>query len=134
MIIMPRGKKTPPEVIYQIMTSWAITKNYKETSRELGIPVTTVKKIVDEHMHEEKFEILCNEKEQEFSQKASRIIDKALDRLERDIDDEDKAIPVNHLTTVIGTLFDKRALADGIATERVTVEVKLPDEVDEYAG
>lgn len=131
---MPRGKKTPPEVIYKIMTSWAVTKNYKETSRELGIPVATVKKIVDEHIHEEKFERLCNEKEKEFSQKASSIINKALNRLERDIDNDDKDIPINHLTTVIGTLFDKRALADGNATERVAVEVKLPDEVDEYAG
>ena len=131
---MPRGKKTPPEVVYQIMTSWAVTKNYKETADNLGLPVSTVKKIVDEHIQEEKFEKLCDEKEREFSKKATRIIAKALSRLEREIDDEEKDIPINQLTTAIGTLFDKRALADGAATENVSVEVRLPPRVDEYAG
>lgn len=132
---MPRGKKTSPELIYKIMTSWAITRNYKETADNLRLAVSTVKKIVDEHIHEEKFERLCNEKEQEFSQKASRIIDKALNRLERDIDDEDKAIPVNHLTTVIGTLTDKKLLIEGKPTARTEVvgEDKL-NKLAELAG
>ena len=129
-----KGKKTTPEVVYQIMTSWAATKNYKETADSLGLPVSTVKKIVDENISDEKFAKLCNEKEQEFSRKASRIIDKALKRLEKDIDNEEKDIPVNHLTTVIGTLFDKKALADGNATENVSIEIKLPPGADEYAG
>lgn len=130
---MPRGKKTSPEMIYKIMSSWAVTKNYKETANTLNLPVSTVKKVVDDHKGEEKFEKLCNEKEKEFSLKASRIIDKALDRVEYEID-SGKNIPINHLTTVIGTLFDKRALADGTATENVVVDVKLPDGIDEYAG
>ena len=131
---MPRGKKTSPEVIYKIMTSWAVTNNYKETARELTMPVTTVKNVVDNNKDKPEFVKLCNEKKKEFSENASRIINKAMARLERDIDNVDKAIPINHLTTVIGTLFDKRALADGKSTEKVTVEVKLPDGADEYAG
>lgn len=116
------------------MTSWAVTKNYKETADSLGMAVSTVKKIVDEHITDEKFEKLCTQKEREFSRRADTIIKKALDRLERSIDDEEKDIPINHLTTAIGTLYDKKALADGDATENVKVEVKLPPGVDEYAG
>lgn len=132
---MPRGKKTTPETIYKIMTSWAITKNYKETADNLGLAVSTVKKIVDEHITEEKFEKLCNEKEQEFAKKADKIIDKALNRLERDIDNAEKEIPVNHLTTVIGTLIDKKLLLEGKPTVRAEVigEDKL-NKLAELAG
>lgn len=132
---MPRGKKTTPETIYKIMTSWAVTKNYKETADNLGLAVSTVKKIVDEHITEEKFEKLCNEKEQEFTKKADKIIDKALNRLERDIDNEMKDIPVNHLTTVIGTLTDKKLLIEGKPTARTEVvgEDKL-NKLAELAG
>ena len=38
------------------------------------------------------------------------------------------------VTTAIGTLYDKRALAEGGTTENVTVSVKLPEGIDEYAG
>lgn len=132
---MPRGKKTTPETIYKIMTSWAVTKNYKETADNLGLAVSTVKKIVDEHITEDKFEKLCIEKEQEFTKKADKIIDKALNRLEKDIDNEMKDIPVNHLTTVIGTLTDKKLLIEGKPTARTEVvgEDKL-NKLAELAG
>ena len=116
-----KGKKTTPEVVYQIMTSWAATKNYKETADSLGLPVSTVKKIVDENISDEKFVKLCNEKEQEFAKKADRIIDKAFKRLERELDDEEKDIPVNHLTTVIGTMTDKKLLLEGKPTVRTEI-------------
>lgn len=116
---MPRGKKTSPEVVYQVMTSWAITNNYNETARELGMAVSSVKQIVDSHKENEEFEKLRTEKKEEFSRKASRIIDKALDRLEQAIDNDEEYIPVNQLTTAIGTLYDKRALARGESTQNV---------------
>ncbi len=103
------------------MASWATTKNYKETADSLGLPVSTVKKIVDEHIQEEKFEKLCNEKEQEFSQKATRIINKAFARLEKELDNDNRDIPVNHLTTVIGTMTDKKLLIEGKPTERTEI-------------
>ena len=118
---MPRGKKTPPDMVYKIMTSWAVTKNYKETADGLGLSVSTVKKIVDERIREEKFEKLCNEKEQEFAKRADKMIDKAFNRLEKELDDEDKDIPVNHLTTVIGTLTDKKLLLEGKPTTRTEI-------------
>jgi len=131
---MSRGKKTSPEVVYQIMTSWAITGNYAETAKELKISETTVRKIVKENKDKEEYAELCKEKRKSFSDKAEAIIDKALERLARELDDEEKEIPVNHLTTVIGTMYDKKALADGKATDNVSVSIKLPEGIDEYAG
>lgn len=118
---MPRGKNTPPEVVYQIMTSWAVTDNVNETSKQLNIAESTVRKIVKANKDKAEFAKLCEEKRNNFSKKADGIINKALNRLERDIDNEDKDIPVNHLTTVIGTLTDKKLLLEGKPTVRAEV-------------
>lgn len=167
---MSRGKKTPPEVVYKIMTSWVITNNFKETARDLGLAVTTVKSIVDSNKDKPEFVKLRNEKMNEFSSRASEIIQKGLTLLNKRLDraimyEDDLDVLINEIfatsktelsqdeknklinkiralqlqdikaiTTAIGTLFDKKALADGTATENVSVEIKLPPGADEYAG
>lgn len=154
---MPRGKKTPPEVVYQIMTSWVITNNYKETARELDLPYMTVKSIVDKNKDKPEFVKLRNEKMSEFSSRASEIIQKGLTLLNKRLDraiasEEDldtlideiyatdkeelsqdeknrlvnkiRTLQVQNMkdiTTAIGTLFDKKALADGKPTERTEI-------------
>lgn len=154
---MPRGKKTPPEVVYQIMTSWVITNNYKETARELDLPYMTVKSIVDKNKDKPEFVKLRNEKMSEFSSRASEIIQKGLTLLNKRLDraiasEEDLDILIDEIyatdkeelsqdeknrlvnkirtlqvqnmkdiTTAIGTLFDKKALADGKPTERTEI-------------
>lgn len=40
---------------------------------------------------------------------------------------------IKALTTAIGTLYDKRALAQGESTDNTKIEFKLPKGVDEYA-
>ena len=116
------------------MTAWAVSQNVNATAKELGMAEATVRKIVKDNKDKPEFTKLCEQKREEFSVKASRIIDKALNRLERDIDDEGKSIPVNHLTTAIGVLTEKKLLIDGKPTDNVTVSVKLPEGIDEYAG
>ena len=154
---MPRGKKTSPEVIYKIMTSWTITNNYKETARDLKLPVTTVKSIVDGNKDKPEFVTLRNEKMNEFSRRASEIIQKGLTLLNRRFDralsseadldvlideifatkkeeltqdEKNKLVnkiralqlqDIKAITTAIGTLFDKKALADGKPTERTEI-------------
>lgn len=154
---MPRGKKTPPEVICQIMTSWTVTNNYKETARELDLPYMTVKSIVDKNRDKPEFVKLRNEKMNEFSNRASEIIQKGLTLLNKRLDraiasEEDLDILIDEIyatdkeelsqdeknrlvnkirtlqvqnmkdiTTAIGTLFDKKALADGKPTERTEI-------------
>lgn len=131
---MARGKKTSPETIFAIMTSWAVTDNPAETARQLNLPETSVRQIIDTNKDKPEFVELRAQKRADFSAKASRIIDKALDRLERDIDDDMKNIPANHLTTVIGVLTEKKLLIDGKPTDSVEVNIKLPEGMDDYAG
>ena len=118
---MPRGKKTAPETIYAVMASWAVTNNVNETAKVLELSYSTVKGIVDKNKDNPEFAKLRNKKKDEFSKRADGIISKALNRLERDIDNEDKDIPVNHLTTVIGTLTDKKLLLEGKPTVRTEI-------------
>ncbi len=167
---MSRGKKTAPEVIYQVMTSWVITNNYKETARELQLPYMTVKSIVDKNKDKPEFVKLRDEKMSEFSNRASEIIQKGLTLLNKRFDraiasEEDLDILIDEIfatdkeelsqdeknrlvakiralqlqdikaiTTAIGTLFDKKALCNGDATENVSVEIKLPPGIETYAG
>ena len=128
-----RGKKTSPELIYKVMVSYAITRNNMETSRQLGIPESTVRKIVEDNKDKEEFVKLCEQKQDEFAEKTTRIIDKLLERLENEIYNEEKDIPINHITTAIGTLYDKRALSKGESTENTKITFDLPPEIDKYA-
>ncbi len=130
---MAKGKKTSPEVIYKIMISWAITHSYSQTARDLDMAESTVEKIVKDNKDKDEFVKLCAEKKDEFAEKATRIINRALERLEEELTNDEKEIPINHLTTAIGTLYDKRALANGESTENTKITFELPPEVDKYA-
>ena len=116
---MARGKKTAPEDVYRVMTSYAVTNNLSETARQTNIPFGTVKDIVDKNKNADEFKILQDEKREEFSEKASVIIDKLLERITKEVDNEEKDIPLHHLTTAIGTLYDKRALSRGETTQNI---------------
>ena len=116
---MARGKKTSPEVIYKVMTSYAITRNYNQTARDLGMAYATVKDIVQANQDAEEFVILRQQKQDEFADKASVIIDMLLERITETVADNEKEIPLHHLTTAIGTLYDKRALSKGEMTQNV---------------
>jgi hypothetical protein len=130
---MAKGKKTDNETIYKIMISMFSTNNFSETARQLDIPITTVEKIYKDNKDKEEFVKLCNKKKEEFTDKASRIIDKALNRLEKALDDEEDRIPVNNLSTVIGTLYDKRALAKGESTSNTDINIKMDKKVEELS-
>lgn len=120
-----KGKKTDNETIYKIMISMFSTNNFSETARQLEIPITTVEKIYKENKDKEEFVKLCNEKKDEFAKTATRLIGKALNRLEKVLDDKEEKIPVNNLSTVIGTLYDKRALSKGESTANSKFEVDI---------
>lgn len=130
---MAKGKKTDNETIYKIMISMFSTNNFSETGRQLGIATTTVEKIYKDNKDKPEFVKLCNEKKEEFTDKASRLIDKALKRLEEALDNKEDKIPVNNLSTVIGTLYDKRALAKGESTANTDINIKMDKKVEELS-
>lgn len=130
---MAKGKKTDNLTIYKIMISMFSTNNYSETARQLNIPATTVEKIYKDNKDKEEFVKLCEQKKEEFTTKASRLIDKALNRLEQVLDDKEEKIPVNNLSTVIGTLYDKRALSKGESTNNTDINIKMDKKVEELS-
>lgn len=163
---MAQGKKTDNETIYKVMLSYITTRNYSETGRQLNMPESTVRKIVDDNKDKEEFAKLCEEKRDEFIEKADKIIYKATELLERRLDtalesqdeiedmiqdvwnageDEIKGAAkkalvnklsrlqlnaLNEITTALGTMYDKRALAKGEPTsnERLTINIELSDD------
>lgn len=130
---MAKGKKTDSITIYKVMISYITTRNYSETARQLDMPESTVRKIIDDNKDNEEFAKLCEEKRDEFVDKATRIIDKALDRLDKVLGDKEEKIPVNNLSTVIGTLYDKRALAKGESTTNASMTIKMDKKVEELS-
>ncbi len=130
---MARGKKTDNETIYKVMLSVFSTGNYSETARKLNIPVGTVEDIYKRNIEKKEFTKLRKEKTEEFAEKASRLIDKALNRLEQALDDKEEKIPVNNLSTVIGTLYDKRNLAEGKSTVNTDINIKMDKKVEELS-
>lgn len=83
---MAKGKKTDNETIYKIMVSMFSTNNFNETSRQLKVPVKTVEKIYKENKDKEEFTKLYMQKKEEFTETATRIINKATDLMEKRID------------------------------------------------
>ena len=128
-----RGKKTDNETIYKIMISYFSTNNFSETARQLNIPVETVEDIYKRNKDKEEFIKLHKEKTDDFIEKANRIIDKAMNRLEATLDDKKEKIAVNNLSTVIGTLVDKRNLAEGKATVNTDINIKMNKEIEELS-
>lgn len=131
---MARGKKTDPQTIYNIMCSYFETRNYSQTSRDLDIPEQTVEKIVKEHIKEPEYRELWDKKKEDFATKADLIIYKAMDRLVEQLDNQ-KNIPVNQLTTAIGTLYDKKLISQtgvlGNDTPSVQINIVSNDNLEE---
>ena len=109
----------------KVVASYALTNSYNKTAKEFGINDHTVKKIITENAD------LYEQKKDEFVEKASEIIDMAIDKLKKELKKDD--IPVNQLTTVIGTLYDKRALAKGESTNNNSITITMSDDVKELS-
>lgn len=130
---MARGVKIDNKKIAEIVASYALTNNYNQTAKETGVCANSVKNIINKQKTEnaDEFAKVCEEKKEEFVEYADRLINKAMAKLDKALNRED--IPVNNLTTVIGTLYDKRALAKGEMTSNTSISIKMTDEIKELS-
>ena len=105
-----------------------------EVARQTKIPLTTVHMTLKEEgfLDEDKFEELRNAKKQEFIGKAFDLAMETLDVIGekiislKDIESLKKA-NIRDLTTALGTLYDKQALASGEPTTITESRKPLPD-------
>lgn len=163
---MAKGQKTSLEDVYKIMVGYASNRNVNALSRELSMPESTVRKIIEDNKGKDEFKKLCEEKEMEFVQRADEIIQKGTKLLNKRLDtaleqyedleiildealsmnkdeltqSEKKSLikkisklqinSLNEITTAIGTMYDKKALAKGEPTnnEKITITVSVVDE------
>lgn len=121
---MAQGVTTDRETLYKVMASYFMTRSYAATSRELDMPLSTVEKLVKKHINDEEFIELWNKKKEKFATKADILISKAMDKLEGELDKQEN-IPINQLTTAIGTLYDKRRIETVGSIESSTPDVTI---------
>lgn len=121
---MAQGVTTDRETLYKVMASYFMTRSYAATSRELDMPLSTVEKLVKKHINDEEFIELWNKKKEKFATKADILISKAMDKLEGELDKQEK-IPINQLTIAIGTLYDKRRIETVGSIESSTPDVTI---------
>ena len=122
---MPSGVKTPTKKKIEVIKSYVQTDSFNATAKETGVNPKTCKKIVEENPKE-----YIDEKEQ-FIATTTRLINKALNKLDEGLDRDN--IPINNISTTIGTLYDKRALAKGESTNNDSIVIKMTDELKELS-
>lgn len=121
---MAKGKQLDSQEVYNIMNSYFETRSFTQTGRDLEVPVSTVENTVKKHLNDKEFVELWNRKKEDFITRADIIIHKAMDRLTKELDSE-KEIPVNQLTTAIGTLYDKKMVSQTGITGTITPAVQI---------
>ena len=120
--------------IMNIMVSYFDTRSYNETSKELGYPYNSVKYIVRKHYEEPDFVKIREQKEAQFAERATHLIYKAMNKLNKELEQQEH-IPVNQLTTAIGTLYDKKLISQtgvlGNDTPSVQINIVSNDNLEE---
>ena len=131
---MARGKKTDTETIYKIMQCYFMYGNFSDVASELNVPESTVRDIVHNNKDNPDFTELRDKTRRKFSKDFERIISKAMNRLDREIDEQER-IPVSQLSTVVGTLYDKNRLEHGESTENTnnTIQIGFSEEMQELS-
>lgn len=137
---MARGKKTSDEDREKVKTVVYLNPlaSQSEIARQTKIPLTTVHEMLKEEgfLDKDKYEELRESKKQEFICKAFDLAMETLDVIGdkitslKDIEALKKA-NIRDLTTALGTLYDKQALASGEPTIISERQEPTPDLVKE---
>jgi len=138
---MAQGKKTSEADKERIKAVVYLNPLASQTdiSRQTNIPLTTVHELLkqDGFLDKDKFDELRDAKKQEFIGKAFDLAMETLDVIGekitslKDIESLKKA-NIRDLTTALGTLYDKQALASGEPTTITERKEATPDLVKEY--
>lgn len=124
-----RKEKTYTEDdIMEIMCLFFETRSYTEVSKELDVPVATVHNIVERNINEDKYKKIRKEKEEQFIDKANHLIFKSMYKMNKELEEQEH-IPINQLTTAIGTLYDKKMMAQTgiLGNDTPSVQINIVD-------
>lgn len=131
---MARGQKTEYEQLVLVMSDYFITRSYTATAKNLDMPRTTVQSLVEAHYNDKEFIELRHKKEEEFVERANHLIFKSMNIMNNELDTMEN-IPINQLTTAIGTLYDKKMMAQtgimGNDTPSVQINIVNNEQLEE---
>ncbi|MBQ7307116.1 MAG: hypothetical protein IJW82_01140 [Clostridia bacterium] len=131
-----RGKKFNDDIKEKALAMMVVNNNLSEISRELNVCESTLR--TWKNSNNDEFAKLRTKKKEEFVNRAWEVISLGQEILIRDLKSAIKSgnsIDLGKLTTIIGTMYDKQALASNESTMNVgvTVEELLKNlEGDEY--
>ena len=124
-----RGQKYDTLTKEKAMAMIATNNNLREVSRQLNIPLSTLETWKKEALTSgDEFARVRDEKKREFIQTAWRIIEKGskiLDRKLTEADEDLSKADMRAISTVLGTIYDKQALASAEPTQIVEGKVEM---------
>lgn len=97
--------------------------NLKRLIDKYGISERRLFQIVKEDFQEETKKSIIKQ-EYNFSKRAETIIQKALDRIEKMIEEDDK-VTLSQLSTTLGILYDKSRLENNLSTSNNSININI---------
>lgn len=120
--------KLQPGDIGEIMTEYLLdhsSSNVQRICAKYNISKQRVYQIVKDKRNKELLENSIKENRKNFTKKCDAIINKALKRLNAELEDPTSEININQLTTTLGILYDKSRLEDGLSTSNSAVSINI---------
>lgn len=120
--------KLQPEDIAEIMTEYLLdrsTPNVERLTKKYNISRSRFYQVVRDKRNKELLEESIKKNKQNFTKKCDVIINKALKRLNNELDNPNAEININQLTTALGILYDKSRLEDGLSTSNQAVNINI---------
>ena len=132
-----RGQKHTDETRIKAMELLSVY-SVADVARQLNLPESTVRtwaqgKTKASKNDAEHFVELRSEKKAEFVAKAWDSLILGQNRLLNELKDPEAKISARDLAIIIGTLYDKQALASNEATLNAGIKITLGGDLDKYA-
>lgn len=120
--------KLQPEDIAEIMTEYLLdrsTPNVERLTKKYNISRSRFYQVVRDKRNKDLLEESIKKNKQNFTKKCDVIINKALKRLNNELDNPNAEININQLTTALGILYDKSRLEDGLSTANQELHINI---------
>lgn len=123
---MTRGSTHDLRLKQKVIAEVMMTGNKSKVAKKNGLPKSTVVSWTAdlEKMSDDEYAQFRSKRKQRFTENCWKLIGKAQEIIEKKLDDDDavKEMDIGKLSTVMGTMYDKQALASNEATEIVQVK------------
>ena len=120
--------KLQPSDLAEIMTEYLLDHscaNVERLAHKYNISRQRIYQIVKDKRNKDLLEESIKKNRKNFTKKCDVIINKALKRLNNELDNQNSEININQLTTALGILYDKSRLEDGLSTANQELHINI---------